>query len=117
MRALKLASQALLTAYFVFSSSQAFSFSTKTKGCSNQNLISLTKQTTHLKKFMLNTVPGDGNGTPVCSVPEGMDRIPESLTASQLRSATVTNVKGELVSLDSIMGKGTSIVIFLRHLA
>eukprot|EP00747_Dinoflagellata_sp_TGD_P090848 gnl/TRDRNA2_/TRDRNA2_164857_c0_seq1.p1 gnl/TRDRNA2_/TRDRNA2_164857_c0~~gnl/TRDRNA2_/TRDRNA2_164857_c0_seq1.p1 ORF type:complete len:178 (-),score=15.53 gnl/TRDRNA2_/TRDRNA2_164857_c0_seq1:928-1461(-) len=37
-------------------------------------------------------------------------------SASVIRSTMVTNAKGERVSLDSAMGTGTSIVIFLRHL-
>ncbi|CAJ1945971.1 unnamed protein product [Cylindrotheca closterium] len=44
------------------------------------------------------------------------DAIPESVTAQSLRSAVLTNVDGELVRLDEKMGKGTSIVVFLRHL-
>jgi hypothetical protein len=33
-----------------------------------------------------------------------------------LRSAQVTNVYGQLVSLGDVMGSGTSVVVFLRHL-
>jgi hypothetical protein len=42
--------------------------------------------------------------------------IPESVTAKALRSATLTNADGELITLGDKMGKGTSIVVFLRHL-
>lgn len=42
--------------------------------------------------------------------------IPDSVTAQSLRSAVLTNIDGELVRLDEKMGKGTSIVVFLRHL-
>jgi hypothetical protein len=48
-----------------------------------------------------------------CATP---DIIPESVTAKQLRSAYLTNANGEIVNLGEKMGKGTSIVIFLRHL-
>ena len=49
-----------------------------------------------------------------CAIPDGV--IPESVTAQGLRSAILTNANGELVSLGEQMGKGTSVVVFLRHL-
>lgn len=49
-----------------------------------------------------------------CAIPN--DVIPDSVTARGLRSAVLTNIDGEKVRLDQKMGKGTSIVIFLRHL-
>lgn len=42
--------------------------------------------------------------------------VQEPGVASVVRSQSVTNAFGELVPLDRPMGKGTSIVIFLRHL-
>ena len=52
---------------------------------------------------------------PPCALPT--DVAPSDVTASVLRSAMVTNANGELVSLGDQMGsKGTSIVVFLRHL-
>jgi hypothetical protein len=53
-------------------------------------------------------------GLSPCSTPDGA--IPESVTAQSLRSAILTNANGELVTLGEQMGKGTSIVVFLRHL-
>jgi len=44
------------------------------------------------------------------------DVIPESVTAQSLRTAILTNIDGDLIRLDEKMGKGTSIVVFLRHL-
>lgn len=38
------------------------------------------------------------------------------IPASNIRSAEVTNVDGEIITLGEKMGKGTSLVIFLRHL-
>mmetsp|Transcript_36494 Transcript_36494/g.40302 ORF Transcript_36494/g.40302 Transcript_36494/m.40302 type:complete len:114 (+) Transcript_36494:29-370(+) len=49
-----------------------------------------------------------------CDTPDGV--IPEFVTAQALRSASLTNADGEIVTLGEKMGKGTSIVIFLRHL-
>ena len=34
-----------------------------------------------------------------------------------LRSARLTNANGESIVLGNLMGKGTSVVVFLRHLA
>jgi hypothetical protein len=48
-----------------------------------------------------------------CATP---DIIPESVTTKSLRSAILTNADGEFVNLGDKMGKGTSIVVFLRHL-
>jgi hypothetical protein len=48
-----------------------------------------------------------------CATP---DVIPESVTAKALRSATLTNADGALITLGDQMGTGTSIVVFLRHL-
>jgi hypothetical protein len=50
-----------------------------------------------------------------CPMPSNIE-IPESVTAASLRSAQLTNIDGELINLGDRMGKGTSIVIFLRHL-
>ena len=50
---------------------------------------------------------------PPCATP---DVIPESVTAKILRSATLTDAKGDSIALGDKMGKGTSIVVFLRHL-
>jgi len=38
------------------------------------------------------------------------------IPASKLRSAQITNVDGEIVSLGEKIGTGTSIVVFLRHM-
>jgi hypothetical protein len=53
--------------------------------------------------------------TTPCSTPDNMI-IPVDVTAKALRSAMVTNANGEMVSLGEQMGKGASIVVFLRHL-
>ncbi len=57
------------------------------------------------------------SGAP-CDIP---DVVPTDLTSQQgsaslLRSAVLTNVDGESVSLDTLMGKEKSVVIFLRHM-
>lgn len=49
-----------------------------------------------------------------CEMPNEV--IPADLTARNLRSAVLTNVRGEKVRLDEKMGSGTSIVVFLRHM-
>jgi len=54
-----------------------------------------------------------------CDIPD--TAAPADLTSrkgagSILRSAVVTNADGDLVSLGSAMGDGTSVVIFLRHM-
>ena len=51
--------------------------------------------------------------TPPCATP---DVIPESVTANALRSGILTDANGETIKLGDKMGKGTSIVVFLRHL-
>lgn len=51
------------------------------------------------------------------AIPSDMPDIdPVSVTAKDLRSVAVTNVDGERVLLGDAMGRGTSIVVFLRHL-
>jgi hypothetical protein len=50
---------------------------------------------------------------PPCATP---DIIPPQVTANALRSAVLTDADGNLVRLGEQMGKGTSIVVFLRHL-
>jgi len=42
--------------------------------------------------------------------------VPELVTAETLRSAILTDAKGGSIRLGDKMGKGTSIVVFLRHL-
>jgi len=49
-----------------------------------------------------------------CAIPDGA--IPGSVTAQGLRAAFLTNADGDRVTLGECMGKGTSIVVFLRHL-
>jgi len=39
-----------------------------------------------------------------------------SISASILRNAGLTNSKDETVKLGDVMGKGKSVVIFLRHM-
>jgi hypothetical protein len=55
-----------------------------------------------------------------CDMPEGFDDVPSLVSQKGsgkiLRSQTVTNSEGELISLGDAMGKGKSIVIFLRHM-
>jgi hypothetical protein len=49
-----------------------------------------------------------------CAMPE--DILLPVVTARSLRSAVLTNSNGEIVRLGDKMGKGTSVVVFLRHL-
>lgn len=65
------------------------------------------------QQFKTSVVLQSSTATEPCATP---DVIPESVTAKVLRSATLTDANGELVRLGDKMGKGTSIVIFLRHL-
>mmetsp|Transcript_32757 Transcript_32757/g.49374 ORF Transcript_32757/g.49374 Transcript_32757/m.49374 type:complete len:107 (-) Transcript_32757:834-1154(-) len=51
----------------------------------------------------------------VCAIPDNVS-IPDSVTAQSLRSAVLTDVNGKQIKLGDKMGKGTSVVIFLRHL-
>lgn len=48
-----------------------------------------------------------------CDMP---DIAPGTVSAKQLKTATVTNADGELVRLGDVMGNGKSVVVFLRHL-
>jgi len=57
----------------------------------------------------------NGNG-PVCAMPENVS-YPASLSSSVLRAAGLTNANGQRIVLGDAIGRGTSIVIFLRHLA
>jgi len=53
--------------------------------------------------------------TTPCDMPSNTD-IPESVTAKNIRSAVLTNVDGDRIKLGDVMGRGTSVVVFLRHL-
>lgn len=55
----------------------------------------------------------------VCDIPQNVKAsnlmsFPGS--AKKLRTSIVTNASGDSLALDSVMGKGTSVVIFLRHM-
>jgi hypothetical protein len=77
---------------------------------SNANSISMSQQSKMSVILQSSTAAEEA---PPCATP---DVIPESVTAKVLRSATLTDANGELVRLGDKMGKGTSIVVFLRHL-
>lgn len=67
---------------------------------------------------LFSTVPTTTTSAP-CDIPE--DVVPEDLvkqkgSASILRSLVLTNVDGDSISLGNLMGKGKSVVIFLRHM-
>jgi hypothetical protein len=52
----------------------------------------------------------------VCDIPAG-DVVSSKLTSAEsLRSAALTNVDGDVVRLGDVMGEGTSVVVFLRHM-
>lgn len=56
----------------------------------------------------------------VCDMPEGVDfhdLISQKGSGKLIRSALLSNVDGDIVRLGDEMGQGTSLVIFLRHLA
>lgn len=56
---------------------------------------------------------------PPCNIPtdvETFDLVAMKGAGKLLRATTVTNVAGSKVPLGDVMGKGTSVVIFLRHL-
>ena len=58
------------------------------------------------------------NGGDVASMKDNNGKNHEDgrLLVQNLRSSQVTNMNGQLVHLDVAMGKGTSVVVFLRHL-
>jgi len=63
------------------------------------------------------------SSTEPCDVCEETEKTPslpslvnQKGAGSLLRNAVLTNVDGESVSLDGAMGKGASVVIFLRHM-
>jgi hypothetical protein len=63
------------------------------------------------------------NYTTLCII---ASNIPENLKVSNLvsnlvsgnvlRTSIVMNASGDYLALDSVMGKGTSVVVFLRHM-
>jgi hypothetical protein len=58
--------------------------------------------------------------TTVCDMPEGVevrDLISQKGSGKLIRSAILSNINGDIVRLGDEMGQGTSLVIFLRHLA
>mmetsp|Transcript_13235 Transcript_13235/g.15398 ORF Transcript_13235/g.15398 Transcript_13235/m.15398 type:complete len:106 (-) Transcript_13235:141-458(-) len=55
----------------------------------------------------------------ICDIPKNVvqtDLTSQKGSGSILRSAVLTNVNGDSISLGSKMGQGKSIVIFLRHM-
>mmetsp|Transcript_12497 Transcript_12497/g.16440 ORF Transcript_12497/g.16440 Transcript_12497/m.16440 type:complete len:104 (-) Transcript_12497:20-331(-) len=64
-------------------------------------------------RFMSSSVEAEQQKESPCATP---DIIPPQVTANALRSAVLTDADGNLVRLGDQMGKGTSIVVFLRHL-
>mmetsp|Transcript_13483 Transcript_13483/g.17037 ORF Transcript_13483/g.17037 Transcript_13483/m.17037 type:complete len:114 (+) Transcript_13483:22-363(+) len=101
---------------FAAASAAAFTVQKTDNGRSINNVIS--------ENFNAMTLPSSklfsstSGGAP-CDIPD--DVVPTDLTAqkgsaSLLRSAVLTNVDGDFVSLDRLMGKEKSVVIFLRHM-
>jgi hypothetical protein len=103
-RKMRLATAAFAAAIMV-ASVHAFQPSLQRK-----NVVGMPSQTSSL----LYSSAVEPDTTP-CSTPDNMI-IPVDVTAKALRSAIVTNANGEMVSLGEQMGKGASIVVFLRHL-
>ena len=62
----------------------------------------------------LASAPEPTGATSPCALPDGP--LPDAVTAKGLRSAVLTTADGERVALGERMGRGTSIVVFLRHL-
>lgn len=50
------------------------------------------------------------------SVASRISKDPSNVSANDLRAIEVTDVNGQKVPLGSAMGRGTSVVVFLRHL-
>ena len=78
----------------------------------------LIRTPTQIPRRIRRTVPTTTTSAP-CDIPE--DVVPEDLvkqkgSASILRSLVLTNVDGDSISLGNLMGKGKSVVIFLRHM-
>jgi hypothetical protein len=101
---MRLATAAFAAAIMV-ASVQAFQPSLQWK-----NVVRMPSQTSSL----LYSSAVEPETTTPCSTPDVS--IPVDVTAKALRSAILTNANGEMVSLGEQMGKGTSIVVFLRHL-
>jgi hypothetical protein len=54
-----------------------------------------------------------------CDIPTDVvnpDLVSQKGSGKLLRSAMLTDADGELISLGSKMGQGTSVVVFLRHM-
>jgi hypothetical protein len=55
----------------------------------------------------------------VCDIPENVsvsNLVNRPGSANILRRAVVWSASGDCLALDSVMGKGTSVVVFLRHM-
>lgn len=59
------------------------------------------------------------SSTAPCDIPQDVapvDLVSQKGSASILRSVVLTNVDGDFISLGKLMGKGKSVVVFLRHM-
>ena len=79
------------------------------------------------KSLGVNAIRSDARlfstSTKPCDVPEGAEELASAsdLTSQKgaaniLRNAVVMNADGDFVNLGKAMGKGTSVVVFLRHM-
>lgn len=90
----------------------AFSFSGHNTKINDMNSLLLNHASTYRRSQLFESQS-------VCSIPEDVslaDLSSQRGSAKILRTAVVTNTSGDYVPLDRPMGKGTSVVVFLRHM-
>ena len=109
MKIKQVASATLLTA------SAAAAFTIHTLNDNNRAVLSSSSSssTTKTRGTSLSST------TTPCDIPQDIkpiDLVSQKGSASILRSVVLTNVDGDFISLGKLMGKGKSIIVFLRHM-
>jgi len=64
-------------------------------------------------------VPGKTETGKPCDIPNNIEvtsLVNQPNAGRKIRNSVVTDINGDLIPLDRPMGKGTSVVVFLRHL-
>ncbi len=109
MKIKQVASATLLTA-----SAVAAAFTIHTLNDNNRAVLSSSSSsTTKTRGTSLSST------TTPCNIPQDIkpiDLVSQKGSASILRSVVLTNVDGDFISLGKLMGKGKSIIVFLRHM-
>lgn len=90
--------------------SSVTAFSSFNISCKNHN-----HSLNHQRSFSNNLILYDS----ACDIPENV-KVPNLVSnlrsGNILRTSIVMNASGDYLALDSVMGKGTSVVVFLRHM-